>query len=328
MSPSAPGSPSIDAVRAQLRTFQEELCAQLESIEPDRTFDRRAMRSEGGGTQLPRVLQDGAVLEKAAVHFSHRRGQALPPAATTRRPELAGALYEAVSVSVIVHPRNPFAPTSHANFRYFQATPEGREPVWWFGGGFDLTPYYGFDEDCVRFHQAAQQALRPLDPELYPRMKEACDAYFRLPHRGEPRGIGGVFYDDFCEGGFENAFAVHCALSRAFPQAYLPLLRRRSRHAFGERHRQWQCIRRGRYAEFNLLYDRGTRFGLESGGRVESILASMPPLVRWVYDHVPEAGSEEDRLLRHFLVPRDWANMTVEDSGLDSPDDDIRSDDP
>lgn len=296
------------AVREQLLDLQDRICAGLREQDGGAGFVEQRFESGAGGLQRPRVLESGVHIEKAAVHFSHTLGGALPAAATERRPDLAGRRYQAVSVSLIVHPRNPYAPTSHANFRFFVAEADDAPAVWWFGGGFDLTPFYGFDEDCIHWHRTAAAACAPFGAEVYPRLKETCDRYFSLPHRGEPRGIGGVFYDDHAEGGFERCFALHRALGDAYLEAYLPILARRKEMPFTEAERAWQLIRRGRYVEFNLLHDRGTRFGLEAGGRVESILASMPPLVRWVYDHRPLAGSPEQRLLDHYLRPQDWAS--------------------
>jgi coproporphyrinogen III oxidase len=301
-----PHAPDARRVRAHLLDLQDRICAALEKEDSGARFREEHFESPSGGLQRPRVLEEGTVIERAAVHFSHTVGRDLPAAATERRPELAGRSYQAVSVSLIVHPRNPYAPTSHANFRFFLAG-EAEEAVWWFGGGFDLTPYYGYEEDCVHWHRTARAACAPFGADVYPRLKQWCDRYFVLTHRDEPRGIGGVFYDDDAEGGFERCFALHRALGRAYLDAYLPILARRKQHAFGDRERQWQLVRRGRYVEFNLLHDRGTRFGLQTGGRVESILASMPPLVRWVYDHRPDDGSPEQRLLTDFLRPRDWA---------------------
>ncbi len=297
---------SVSPVRAHLEDFQDAVCAAVESADGEARFRRDEIEREGGGHSRPRVLEGGAVVERAAVNFSHTLGIRLPPAATERRPEMTGGSYEAVSTSLIVHPRNPYAPTSHANFRFFLASKEGVEPVWWFGGGFDLTPYYGFDEDVVHWHETARTACAPFGDDLYARCKQTCDEYFFLPHRGEPRGVGGLFFDDYDEGGFEQAFAFVRSASDAFLDAYVPLLESRKAMPFGERERQWQLYRRGRYVEFNLVYDRGTRFGLEAGARTESLLASMPPLVRWEYDYSPEAGSEEERLMTHFLKPQDW----------------------
>ncbi len=306
---SDPGAPDVVAVRDHLLTRQDTICAGLEQVDGRAHFAEQRFESPTGGLHRPRVVQDGAVIEKAAVQFSHSIGRALPGAATERRPELAGCSYQAASVSLIVHPRNPYAPTSHANFRFFVAERDAEDPVWWFGGGFDLTPYYGFVEDCVHWHRTARAACEPFGPDVYPRFKAWCDDYFRLPHRDEPRGIGGVFYDDVCEDGFERCFGLHRSLGEAYLDAYVPILERRRSTPYGDRERQWQLLRRGRYVEFNLLYDRGTRFGLEAGGRTESILASLPPVVRWETDHEVEPGTEEHRLLHEFLVPRDWADV-------------------
>jgi coproporphyrinogen III oxidase len=299
------GEPRIGPVRAQLEALQDEICQALEREDGGARFRREERVRDAGGLSRPRVLEGGRALEKAAVNFSHTVGAALPPAATARRPELAGRAYEAVSVSLIVHPANPYAPTCHANFRCFEAG----EGVWWFGGGFDLTPFYGFEEDCRHWHRTARDAVAPFGADLYPRFKRACDEYFQLPHRGEPRGIGGLFYDDFDEGGFERCFALHRSVGEAWLAAYLPILRRRKDLPFGEGEREFQLYRRGRYAEFNLIYDRGTRFGLQAGGRAESILASLPPLVRWRYDWRPAPGSPEARLTDEFLRPRDWIGI-------------------
>jgi len=288
--------PDFQAVRDHLAGLQDSICRGLEEIDGGH-FEEQQFEGTGDSVQRPRVLSDGAVIEKAAVHFSSTAGKELPAAATERKPELAGREYRAASVSLIIHPRNPMAPTSHANFRFFEAG-----DAWWFGGGFDLTPYYGFAEDCERWHRAARDACG----ERHASFKKACDEYFLLPHRGEPRGIGGVFYDDLDQPDFASCFNLHRAVSSAYIEAYAPILRERSQMEYGERERQWQLLRRGRYVEFNLLQDRGTRFGLEAGGRVESILASLPPLVRWEYDHQPEPGSPEARLLEEFLIPRDW----------------------
>jgi coproporphyrinogen III oxidase len=233
------------------------------------------------------VLEDGPVIEKAAVNFTHARGDRLPSAATERRPELAGAAFQAVSLSLIVHPRNPYAPTSHANLRLFSAEPPSGNAVWWFGGGFDLTPYYGFDEDAVHWHQVARDACRPLGGDAYARLKRACDEYFFLPHRREPRGIGGLFFDDLAEGGYERCFEFVRSVGDHYLGAYRPILARRKETPYGERERDFQLYRRGRYVEFNLVYDRGTRYGLQSGRRIESVLASLPPAVHWRYDWQP-----------------------------------------
>lgn len=299
-------APDLAPVRQQLLELQERICTNLERLDGAGRFRGQDLPGERGGLARPRVLEGGAVIEKAAVNFSHTSGARLPAAATARRPELHGRTFEAVSVSLIVHPRNPYAPTSHANTRFFIAQKPDAPPVWWFGGGFDLTPYYGFDEDCQHWHRCAARAVAKVEPSLYARFKAECDSYFFLKHRGEPRGIGGLFYDDFNELGFERSFALHSAVGDGYLEAYLPILERRAHLPYGERERQFQLYRRGRYVEFNLVYDRGTLFGLQSGGRIESILASMPPLVRWEYDWQPEPGSPEARLSEHFLVPRDW----------------------
>jgi coproporphyrinogen III oxidase len=295
---------TIAPVRAYLEDLQDRICTALEVEDGNACFREERFESPTGGLARPRVLEDGSVIEKSAVHFSHTIGKALPAAATERRPELAGRGYQAASVSLIVHPRNPYAPTSHMNVRCFVAG--GDDPIWWFGGGFDLTPYYGFEEDALHWHRCARDACAPLGEGAYPRFKKWCDEYFHLPHRNEPRGIGGLFFDDLDEGGFERCFAFQRSVGEQYLAAYIPILARRKSTPYGDREREFQLYRRGRYAEFNLLHDRGTRFGLQSGGRVESILASMPPLAAWRYDWQPEAESPEARLYSEFLRPRDW----------------------
>lgn len=297
------------AMRAYLLDLQERICAALEAEDASARFVREDLARPGGGLSRPRVLVDGAVIEKAAVNFTHTQGVSLPATATERRPELAGRRYEAVSVSLIVHPRNPYAPTCHANFRMFEALAPGREPVAWFGGGFDLTPYYGFEDDARYWHRVARAAVVPhFGPDGYARFKKQCDEYFFLPHRGEPRGIGGIFFDDLDEGGAAHGLRFVRSVGDAFVRAYLPILAERKATPHGERERAFQLFRRGRYVEFNLLYDRGTRFGLQAGARTESVLASLPPLVAWHYDHRPAPRSDEDRLYTDFLRPRDWAD--------------------
>jgi coproporphyrinogen III oxidase len=296
------------AVRAFLADLQTRICAELEAIDGLGNFNRdRWTRPEGGGG-VTRVLSDGAVFEKAGVGFSHVTGTKLPPSATGHRPELAGKNWEAMGVSLVLHPKNPFAPTAHANVRFFIAGAESEEPVWWFGGGFDLTPYYGFEEDAIHWHRTAREALQPFGPDLYPRFKHWCDDYFFLKHRGEPRGIGGIFFDDFNALGFEKSFALMRGVGEHFMPAYRPIVEQRHRLPFGDRERQFQLYRRGRYVEFNLVWDRGTLFGLQSGGRTESILMSLPPLVRWDYAWQPEPGSPEAKLSEVFLQPQDWAD--------------------
>ncbi len=298
--------PDSTEVRAFLLKLQDSVCASLESEDATGRFGSDEWsRPEGGGGRT-RILAEGTVFEKAGVGFSHVEGKALPSSASVRRPELAGRPWAAFGVSVVIHPRNPYAPTSHANLRYFSSSTADGKPVWWFGGGGDLTPYYGFEEDAVHWHRTAGAALAPFGAALHPRFKAACDEYFHLRHRGEQRGIGGIFFDDFDELGFERSLALSKSVGEAFIPAYLPIVARRKAMPFGEREREHQLRRRGRYVEFNLIQDRGTLFGLQSGGRTESILMSLPPLVRWDYGSAPEPGSPEARLLEVFLKPRDW----------------------
>jgi coproporphyrinogen III oxidase len=301
-------APDPARVDAYLRDLQARICAALEAEDGTARFSRQTFEDPGGTLAAPRVLEDGALIEKAAVNFTHGRGARLPGPATAARPELAGASFEAVSLSLIVHPRNPYVPTTHMNLRLFTATPEGRPPVWWFGGGFDLTPYYGFDEDCVHWHEHARGACAPLGRGAYARFKKGCDDYFFLKHRGEPRGIGGTFFDDLSEPDFETVFAFLRSHGEHFLAGYVPIVQRRKGTPFGERERDFQLWRRGRYVEFNLIYDRGTKYGIESGRRIESVLASLPPEVRWRYDWHPEPGSPEARLFERYLVPRDWVD--------------------
>jgi len=300
--------PDLAAVREFLEDLQSRICAELETLDGEAAFGREEIPRPGGGVSRPRVLEQGGLIEKAAVHFTHTQGNEMPAAATLRRPELEGRTYEALSVSLIVHPRNPYVPTCHANYRFFLAGEPEDEPIWWFGGGFDCTPYYGFEEDAIHWHRTARAACAGHSPDLYPRFKQQCDAYFHLPHRDEPRGIGGLFYDDFDEGGFARAFALWKSTANAFLDAYGPIVRRRRDLPYGERERAFQLYRRGRYVEFNLLQDRGTRFGLEAGARTESVLASLPPLVAWRYDWSPDPGTPEAALYRDFLRPRNWAD--------------------
>jgi coproporphyrinogen III oxidase len=296
-----PDRPNFDAVRLSLLHLQEEIVAGLEAEDGGGRFGRDAWERAEGGGGCTRVLAEGAVFEKAGVGFSQVRGSQLPPAATAHRPELAGRPWEAVGLSVVVHPRNPYVPISHLNVRFFSAG-----STYWFGGGFDLTPCYGFAADAVGWHRAARAALAPFGEALYPRFKRACDEYFFLKHRGEARGIGGLFYDDFNEPGFEAGHALTQAVAKGYLQAYREIVARRKATPSGERERHFQLLRRGRYAEFNLAWDRGTLFGLQSGGRTESILMSLPPLVRWDYGWQAEPGSAEARLAEDFLRPRDW----------------------
>ena len=303
--------PDLTSVRQYLLGLQDSICAALEQDDGAGRFREDAWnRAEGGGGRS-RVMAEGAVFEKAGVAFSHVRGSQLPPSATAHRPELAGRPWEALGVSLVLHPRNPYVPTAHANVRFFIANAGDASPTWWFGGGFDLTPYYGFEEDAVHWHRTARAAVAPFGPTLHPRFKSACDKYFFLRHRSEPRGIGGLFYDDFNELGFASSFALTRAVGDAFLAAYRPIVARRKATPHGDRERQFQLYRRGRYVEFNLVWDRGTLFGLQSGGRTESILMSLPPLVRWEYDWKPEPGSAEARLHDVFLQPRDWADIPI-----------------
>ncbi len=300
------------SVREYLLGLQERICAELAQEDGSAAFGIDDWTRAAGGGGRTRILADGAVLEKAGVGFSHVFGEQLPPSASAHRPELAGRTWQAMGVSLVIHPRNPYVPTSHANVRMFVAEKPGEAPVWWFGGGFDMTPYYGFDEDCVHWHQTARAACAPSGADIYPRFKNWCDEYFFLKHRNEPRGIGGLFFDDFSEGGFDAAFALLRRVGDAYLDAYIPIVARRKGTPYGERERDFQLYRRGRYVEFNLVYDRGTLFGLQSGGRTESILMSLPPLVRWDYARQPEAGSPEARLYERYLVPQDWANLAAE----------------
>ncbi len=309
-------APDLQAVRTFLLAYQQSLCSALQGEEPDQTFLQDDWsRAEGGGG-ITRVLEQGSVLEKAGVNFSHVHGSRLPDSATAARPELAGRAFQAMGVSVVIHPRNPLVPTSHANFRFFLATHPERAPVWWFGGGYDLTPYYGFEEDCQHWHRTAAAACAPYGEKVYPNYKRWCDRYFRLAHRSEQRGIGGLFFDDLNTGGFARCFAFLQGVAESYPEAYLPIVRRRKGMACTDGQRAFQEYRRGRYVEFNLVYDRGTLFGLQTGGRTESILMSLPPRVRWEYCREDAAGSDERRLTDFFLRPRDWlADGFPEESG-------------
>ncbi len=305
----------IAAARAYFLGLQERIVAATAELAGQPFITDAWTRPPGGkleGDGITRLVEDlgpqaRGLLERGGCNFSHVRGAALPPSATAHRPELAGAAFEAMGVSLVFHPRNPYVPTVHMNVRMFAALPAGREPVVWFGGGMDLTPYYGFEEDAVHFHSVCRDALAPFGPELHPRFKAWCDEYFFLKHRNEPRGVGGVFFDDFNELGFDRSFAMTQAVGDAFLAAYLPIAQRRQNTPYGEHEREFQAYRRGRYVEFNLVFDRGTLFGLQSGGRTEAILMSMPPQVSWRYQWAPEPGTPEARLYTDFLRPRDWA---------------------
>ena len=296
----------IAAVKAYLLALQDDICQQLAAEDGQASFVEDAWQRPAGGGGRTRVLSKGAVFEQAGVNFSHVFGDQLPASATAHRPELAGRTFQAMGVSLVIHPHNPYVPTSHANVRFFIAEKAGEAPVWWFGGGFDLTPYYGNSADCVAWHQTAKTACEPFGADVYPRYKQWCDDYFFLKHRNETRGIGGLFFDDLNEWGFEQSFAFMRSVGNHYIQAYRPIVAKRKATPYGERQRNFQLYRRGRYVEFNLVYDRGTLFGLQSGGRTESILMSLPPLVKWQYAYEPEAGSEEATLYTDFLGKRDW----------------------
>lgn len=298
-------TPDPNAVRTWLLSLQERIVSAAEAVDGKQFIRDSWERPEGGGG-ISRLIEEGNVLERGGVGFSHVKGMSLPPSAAANRPEVAGHPWEAMGVSLVFHPRNPYAPTVHMNVRFFTTTGEGDQRVWWFGGGMDLTPYYGFEEDAQHFHQTCRNALDPFGSELHPRFKQWCDEYFYLKHRKEARGVGGVFFDDFNTAGFEQSFAMTQSVGDHFIDAYLPILKRRKDVAYGERERDFQAYRRGRYVEFNLVFDRGTLFGLQSGGRTESILMSMPPIVKWRYDWQPEAGSPEAKLYTDFLPHRDW----------------------
>jgi coproporphyrinogen III oxidase len=296
--------PDTHVVIAYLRKLHDQITDGIEQADGAHFRCDAWKRPEGGGGES-RVLTQGNLFEQAGINFSHVVGNKLPPSATAQRPELAGASWTATGISLVFHPRNPYVPTTHANVRFFMAEKPGMAPVWWFGGGFDLTPFYPFDEDVLHWHRVAQQACEPFGPDVYARYKSDCDAYFFLKHRNETRGIGGLFFDDLSHWGFERSFAFQQSVGDHLLQAYLPILERRKDIAYGERERQFQLYRRGRYVEFNLVYDRGTLFGLQSNGRTESILMSMPPLARWEYDYKPAADSAEAKLY-DYLKPRDW----------------------
>jgi coproporphyrinogen III oxidase len=299
------------ALKQYFTGLQDRIVAELERFDGQNFRSDSWVRPEGGGG-TSRLIEEGDFFERGGVNFSHVTGTKLPPSATAHRPELAGRSWEAMGVSLVLHPRNPYCPTSHANVRCFIAEKEGEAPVWWFGGGMDLTPYYGFEEDARHFHRTCRDALAPFGTDVHAKYKQWCDEYFFLKHRNEPRGIGGVFFDDLNEGGsggadpFQRCFNLTQAVGDHFTQAYLPICERRRDLPYGEHERDFQAYRRGRYVEFNLVWDRGTLFGLQSGGRTESILMSLPPIVKWRYDWHPAAGSAEEKLYTDFLRPRDW----------------------
>ena len=308
----APGPRSeLAAVKDYLLGLQSRIVGRLAAIE-GKTFRSDNWRRPEGGGGTSRVIEEGGVFERGGVNFSHVTGKSLPPSATASRPELAGRSWDAMGVSLVLHPRNPYAPTTHMNVRFFvaHAPTEAEQPAWWFGGGMDLTPYYGFEEDALHFHRACRNALEPFGTERYPRYKQWCDEYFYLKHRQEPRGIGGIFFDDLSAPDFDTCFKLQQSVGDSFLDAYVPILARRKDTPYGERERDWQAYRRGRYVEFNLVYDRGTLFGLQSGGRAEAILMSLPPLGRWRYDWQPEPGSAEAKLYSDFLIAKNWLPET------------------
>jgi len=304
--------PDVAAVRHYLLDLQDRICAAIVAEDGAVAFHEDDWQRPAGGGRT-RVARDGALLEQGGVNFSHVAGDRLPPSATAGRPELAGCGFEAIGLSLVLHPRNPYVPTSHANLRFFIARGASQGPVWWFGGGFDLTPYYGFEEDAVHWHRCARDACAPFGEDVYPRFKRWCDDYFYIKHRNEPRGIGGLFFDDLDAWGFAHTFAFLKSVGDQYLSAYLPIVRRRKGIQYGERERAFQKYRRGRYVEFNLVYDRGTLFGLQSGGRTESILMSLPPEVSFRYDWHPEPGSPEAELYERFLQPKDW--LGIQDGG-------------
>ena len=294
------------AVKNYLLDLQDRICSVLQNEDGKEKFIEDSWQRDEGGGGRSRVMENGAAIEKGGVNFSHVFGNKMPASATAHRPELAGRSFEAMGVSLVVHPHNPYAPTSHANVRFFIAEKEGAAPVWWFGGGYDLTPYYGNQDDCKHWHQTAKNACDPLGQHIYPEFKKWCDDYFYLKHRNEARGVGGLFFDDYNAESFDHSFSLMCAVGDSYTKAYQPILAARKNTAYGERERDFQLYRRGRYVEFNLVYDRGTLFGLQTGGRTESILMSLPPLVKWQYNWQPEPGSAEEKLYTDFLPARDW----------------------
>ena len=299
----------IDSIKQYLLGLQDQISTALMQMDSNLELREDEWQREGGGGGRTRVMNGGDIFEQGGINFSHVFGDGLPPSATASRPELAGRSFQALGDSLVIHPLNPYVPTTHMNVRFFVAEKEGEEPIWWFGGGFDLTPYYGFKEDARFWHETAKAACEDFGDDKYPKYKKWCDDYFYLKHRQAPRGIGGLFYDDLNEAGFDNCFSFMQSVGDHFLKAYLPIVEKRKDTEYGERERQFQLYRRGRYVEFNLVYDRGTLFGLQSGGRTESILMSLPPLVRWQYDYQPEAGSAEAELYDVFLKPQDWLTV-------------------
>jgi coproporphyrinogen III oxidase len=296
----------LPAVQNYLQQLQARICEELSAIDGSAGFETETWDRPEGGGGITRVLSDGAVFEKGGVNFSYVEGGKMPGSATQHRPELAGRSFKAMGVSLVMHPVNPYVPTSHANVRCFVAEKPGEDPVWWMGGGFDLTPYYGNKEDVIHWHRTAKAACDPFGEDVYDRYKQWCDEYFFLPHRNEPRGVGGLFYDDLNDWGFENTFGFMQSVGNAYLDAYVPIVHNNKDRSYGQRERDWQLYRRGRYVEFNLVFDRGTLFGLQSNGRTEAILMSLPPLVRWEYGLTPDAGTPEAELLDVYLKPTDW----------------------
>lgn len=302
----------IEEVKQYLLNLQNNICYQLEQVDGKAKFIEDSWEKEGNtGNGQTRVIQNGNVFEQGGVNFSIVSGESLPSSATALRPELAGRSFQALGVSLVIHPKNPYVPTSHANVRFFIAKKDGEEPIWWFGGGFDLTPYYGFDEDAIYWHSTAESACKPYGKDVYPKYKKWCDDYFYLKHRDEQRGIGGLFFDDLNEGGFDKCFAFMKSVGNNYIKAYKPIVEKRKDMPYKDKERQFQLYRRGRYVEFNLVYDRGTLFGLQTGGRTESILMSLPPLVRWEYNYSIRKDSEEERLYKRYLKPQEWTNLSI-----------------
>ena len=301
-------TPDVERVKAFLLDLQDRICSSLEQEDGQEKFISDEWQREAGGGGRSRVMTNGGVFEQAGINFSHVFGDNMPASATAHRPELAGRNFQAMGVSLVIHPHNPYVPTSHANVRFFIAEKEGADPIWWFGGGFDLTPYYGNEEDVKHWHQVSYDACKDFGDDVHAKYKKWCDDYFYLKHRNEPRGVGGLFFDDLNEWGFEKSFEFMQSVGNNFVPAYQPIVAKRKNTEYGERERDFQLYRRGRYVEFNLVYDRGTLFGLQTGGRTESILMSLPPLVKWRYDWQPEAGSPEAQLYDVFLKPTDWLN--------------------
>lgn len=302
----------IEEVKQYLLNLQNNICYQLEQVDGKAKFIEDRWEKEGNtGNGQTRVIQNGNVFEQGGVNFSIVSGESLPSSATALRPELAGRSFQALGVSLVIHPKNPYVPTSHANVRFFIAKKDGEEPIWWFGGGFDLTPYYGFDEDAIYWHSTAESACKPYGEDVYPKYKKWCDDYFYLKHRDEQRGIGGLFFDDLNEGGFDKCFAFMKSVGNNYIKAYKPIVEKRKDMPYTDKERQFQLYRRGRYVEFNLVYDRGTLFGLQTGGRTESILMSLPPLVRWEYNYSIRKDSEEERLYKRYLKPQEWTNLSI-----------------